>query len=569
MAVTYLSAKKAGFTGAYSDWISAGRPHPEKGDTFGEAPVEPTPSAPTPTATSEPTPSGGTDTNFLNWFDKLTGGGETYPDYKQINEASSALTNDAYRTLTQRLIKYQEEWDSKLRESGYTEWKQGNISFDEYKNSIQALDTYYGSAPSAVKTRYESFKNSEISKGAETIDNIDEQERRMAEARYLANQSGATLTSNDILSYAETGNSAALNTAISGEPAPSAGTTDDGSYNTYLNARNNGFTGDFNAWVSAGRPSSGDPAGTDAGAGTAAGTGVDAGGDVEGALKSIDDAVAKGLITSDIGNIFKRVVRNWDISKELNMDSVLQEFNKIKNETIDPFYREQVSQIENDLRTSKQFLDAERERELEVERFGAGENIRQAQSGLEKAGMTFTGKGIEQLGAGSAFAQSGVPNVDTMTREALIDAIAEREGMSPDHKELLKQQTDDQLRGRIRNFIGDVAGVSSATTASGLPTQIPFGGAFHEGTVNQANRLLASGSSARYQANLEQMARQAEGALGSAGLAGLTIPDLVGQGDVTQGAISGQQQQAYANVLSQLSGQQNQNISYQDSLNLF
>lgn len=247
-------------------------------------------------------------------------------------------------------------------------------------------------------------------------------------------------------------------------------------------------------------------------------TGTTTGADTTtGAMPGTEDKLSNALniidsdktLTADEKSLFKSVVRNWDLGKELNMQNVLSEFNKIKTETIDPEFKAQTDFFINQLQEDIKFQEAERARQLEQERSISGENIRQAKAGLEKAGMTFTGKGIETLGKDSAYAQQG--------------------------------------------------------TESGVPDQTPFGGMFYEGNVNQANRLMASSSLARYRKNLQTLGTQAEKTLGSQGLSGLNIPGYGMTGGLT-GSLPIKKQQVAADTLSALAGQQRQNISYQQPI---
>lgn len=175
-------------------------------------------------------------------------------------------------------------------------------------------------------------------------------------------------------------------------------------------------------------------------------------------------------LPDDIKALWKQVVGMYPDATEFNADEIMSTFNKIKDETIDPYYKELADVAIADVKNSYQNLVSNREMELESERALAGKDIRQAKSSLEKSGMTFTGKGVEELGADSAYAQDGT---------------------------------------------------------SAIPTQIPFAGmegTFYEGNVNQANRLIATSTSARYAQAQQDLGRKAEDYLGTSGAAGLGIP---------------------------------------------
>lgn len=256
-------------------------------------------------------------------------------------------------------------------------------------------------------------------------------------------------------------------------------------------------------------PTGGEPGG----AATAAGTPQQlAAGDAktQSALQQLEsDPQFQGL-PDDLKSLYRQVVGEWDVGAEINMEGVLNKFNEIQKNTIDPYFSEQVIKpFVTDLTNQYANLQSERGRELETERTAIGENVRQAKANLEKSGMTFTGKAIEDLGAQAAIGQPGA------------------EG-------------------------------------SAIPSQDPFateGGSqyFYEGKVNQANRLMSTGSAERYQRQLQQLGRQAETQLGSemAGQLGIPYQQVGGQ----TGAIEQQKQQQLASTLSSLAGQNRQNVA--------
>jgi len=214
------------------------------------------------------------------------------------------------------------------------------------------------------------------------------------------------------------------------------------------------------------------------------------------ALKALEANTFFQNLPEDQKAFLRMTVKSWNPTKEINMENVLAEFENIKSKTIDPQFKEQASVFINDVKDQMGNLEFSRNQELEAERTLGGENIRQAKAGLEKSGMTFTGKAIEDLGAQSAYAQED---------------------------------------------------------------QIPFGGRFYEGTVNQGNRLMSSGSLARYQQNIQSLGRQAENVLGQ-GASGL-VPGASPAG-VTTGTIEANRQKQLGTTLSQLAGQQSQLNSY-------
>ena len=89
-------------------------------------------------------------------------------------------------------------------------------------------------------------------------------------------------------------------------------------------------------------------------------------------------------------------------------------------------------------------------------------------------------------------------------------------------------------------------------------------GRFYEGTVNQANRLMSSSSSQRYQENLARLGKQAEAQLGAAGVSGL-VGGYNPMG-ITTGGIEAQRQTELGNTFTQLLGQQRQLNQYKQPI---
>jgi len=244
------------------------------------------------------------------------------------------------------------------------------------------------------------------------------------------------------------------------------------------------------------------PADGGTGGGTGGATGATGDSDRDAFKKDIEQAIANGQITDWQADLYLQAYDEHQTGDPIDIDSILSKFRDIREKTIDPEFAARTKVFTDDLTKAVQFQNAQRESELETERALAGKTIRQAKEGLEKAGMTFTGQAIEDLGAQSAYAQED---------------------------------------------------------------QTPTGGLFHEGTVNQANRLLSSSSLARYNQNLNVLGREAETQLGS-GMAGLqNIPGYQVTGGVT-GKIPEAQEAASADVFSGLLGVGAQQAQQQEPL---
>ena len=185
---------------------------------------------------------------------------------------------------------------------------------------------------------------------------------------------------------------------------------------------------------------------------------------LDSAYKIIDAALKKGDLTQAQADAYKKIVKEWDPNKLVNVENVLADYQKVADDTIDPYWQEQLNFETGVLQEAVRQQQRQQEMQNEIDRTTAGNNIRQSQAGLEKSGMTFTGEGIEQLGGTSAYSQG---------------------------------------------------------PSSGVPAQTPFGGLFHEGKVNQANRLMTSSTLAKYSDALTKLGQSAEERLGSKGVAGL------------------------------------------------
>jgi hypothetical protein len=190
----------------------------------------------------------------------------------------------------------------------------------------------------------------------------------------------------------------------------------------------------------------------------------------------IDAAIKRKEIPYDLGEVFKEIVKNYPEGMPFNPQEVINTFNKIKNETIDPYYRGLVNLARDEFTSGYQALQEERAVAKETEEAQASENIRQAKENLEARGMTFSGEAVKALGAESAY---------------------------------------------------------------------PFAGVQTEGSIPQANRLMAKSSSSKYQQQLKSLGRGGETILGTEATAGLGLPTVGG----VEGNIETQKSQDYGQSL--------------------
>lgn len=151
-----------------------------------------------------------------------------------------------------------------------------------------------------------------------------------------------------------------------------------------------------------------------------------------------------------IQSIFRSALKTWDFTKELNMQNVIDEFQKVKTTVIDPRTRQEVDKFIGDMTKDVASLNQSYDQLKETNAATADQNIRQAKADQEKAGMTFTGKAIEALGAKSAYPQPGQAapgQVDPVTGQPSI--------LGGKQFELYKQPTTEEFQQYLRQYISE------------------------------------------------------------------------------------------------------------------
>jgi len=187
---------------------------------------------------------------------------------------------------------------------------------------------------------------------------------------------------------------------------------------------------------------------------------------------------------------------------------ILDALNKIKEGQIDPYYKQIISQAQNDVVTAINRQYEDRIRQLQTESYNLAENIASTQKTLESRGMTFSGEAIKQLGTLSAFA---APRPESVTPTQLGQA-GQPLTMTPEQMGL-------------------------------------------EGDVNMQNRLFAEGSRSNFNRTLEDIGKEALRTLGTTGVAGLGLPEQASGTTPTTGTLeydyANQLQNTYQNLQSQ------------------
>lgn len=179
---------------------------------------------------------------------------------------------------------------------------------------------------------------------------------------------------------------------------------------------------------------------------------------------------------------------------------ILNALNTVKESQVDPYYKQLIGQVQQDVTTQVNRLYEDRIRELQSQAFNMAENIRGAQKSLEASGMTFSGEAIRKLGTLSAFAQ---PTPEALTPEQLGQTTKPTElAMTPEQ-----------------------AGI--------------------EGVQQLGNRLLSEQSRTQFNRALQDINKQAVRTLGTEGAAVLGLQN----GGLAQPQTTGQLQYDYANTL--------------------
>jgi hypothetical protein len=213
--------------------------------------------------------------------------------------------------------------------------------------------------------------------------------------------------------------------------------------------------------------------------------------------KKAMDYIEGADLDDEFKSQLKSIIAGYDYDKEVNVENILAEYNKLASKTINPEYQARTEAAINELTAARNFLQAERETQLETERLQAGENIRQVKGDLESSGLTFSGKAIQELGDKSAYPQ----------------------------------------------FMGGT-----------LPAQPNANGMFYEGKVNQLNRLMAQGSDTAFRQSIDTLGRTAEDQLG-ARASTLNLPGYAYTPGI-RGSIEKEKNQTLGATLSRLAEQE-------------
>jgi len=243
-------------------------------------------------------------------------------------------------------------------------------------------------------------------------------------------------------------------------------------------------------------------------------------------MKIIDDAVASGQITAEMAMLWKQVVEMYP-DAPFDAQKVLDTFEEIKQNTIDPYFDSLIDLAQTAVQNSldylkarraeqeaselaqKGFVEEARTKQVEAEQIRKEQSIRNQKADLEARGMTFSGENVRLLGTQGIGAYGGGGN---------LLAPAGIEGLVP---------TEHRM-------------IASSSQAS------------YEQTLAEL-QSGANVTSLDFQHNLDILGSQAEQQLGSGFVSGIGIPGFTPVGGV-QGTLPFQQEQAWGQALGQIAG---------------
>lgn len=193
---------------------------------------------------------------------------------------------------------------------------------------------------------------------------------------------------------------------------------------------------------------------------------------------------------------------------------ILDAVENLKNKSLDPYYRQLIGQVQEDIVGGINRLYEDRIRQLQSETYNLAENIGNTQKNLEARGLTFSGEAIKQLGKLSAFNQPD-DRPEAVTPQQLPEMTMEQMGL--------------------------------------------------EGAVPQQNRLFAETSRTRFNRALEDVRKQAERTLGTEGIEPLGLPQTQGvmRTQPTVGTMQYSYNRDLQNLRSGLANQQEAQTGYQ------
>jgi len=181
------------------------------------------------------------------------------------------------------------------------------------------------------------------------------------------------------------------------------------------------------------------------------------------ATKIIDDAVAAGTLPLDIAELWKTVVKNYPPGVEYNAQEILDTFEKIKTDTIDPYFKELTDLAINDVKEAYGMLEGSRNRETEIEKLNKASELKSTQAELEARGMTFSGEAVKELGEEAAVPFGGAVGEGE---------LAERQRLLSSSSAARYQEAAQSLGRSAEGYLGTekagLLGIPYSTTPDGV-----------------------------------------------------------------------------------------------------
>lgn len=115
------------------------------------------------------------------------------------------------------------------------------------------------------------------------------------------------------------------------------------------------------------------------------------------------DFINNSGLPEDLKAMYADMIRTYPPGIEFDAQEMINTFNKIKDNTIDPHFKELADLAVNEIQQNLSSSIEQRTAQTEQEEINKQQAIASQQKSLEARGMTFSGEGVKQLGAESAF----------------------------------------------------------------------------------------------------------------------------------------------------------------------
>lgn len=165
-------------------------------------------------------------------------------------------------------------------------------------------------------------------------------------------------------------------------------------------------------------------------------------------------------LTPEMKSMAKEVVRAYKGGLVADAKEILDTFQEVKQNTIDPYYRNLYDVAISELDRSVRVAEEERATELEKEGVAADEAISTKKADLERAGLTRGGEGVEQLGTGG-----------TAAPKDILPFGGYREGAVPRSNRLIATTSQQRHEERLRKL--GTAGEKLLGSGVGIPGIVP------------------------------------------------------------------------------------------------